>query len=129
MDKIEYRTVIKFFVKEALTLNEIHSKFINVYWDSSPSFATFKKWSAEFKRGHTSLEGDPRERRPKSATTPESIEHVHDISVDDGRMKVSEIAENIDISKERVGYILLEELYMKKLCAYSRCKTHSLEYL
>jgi hypothetical protein len=31
MDKIEYRAVIKFFVKEGLTPNEIHSKFINVY--------------------------------------------------------------------------------------------------
>jgi len=28
MDKIEYRAVIKFFVKEGLTPNEIHSKFI-----------------------------------------------------------------------------------------------------
>jgi hypothetical protein len=27
MDKIEYRAVIKFFVKEGLTPNEIHSKF------------------------------------------------------------------------------------------------------
>jgi len=30
MDKIEYRAVIKFFVKEGLTTNEIHSKFIKV---------------------------------------------------------------------------------------------------
>jgi hypothetical protein len=32
-------------------------------------------------------------------------------------MKVSEIAETIGISKERVEYILHEELDMKKLCA------------
>jgi hypothetical protein len=31
MDKIEYHAVIKFFVKEGLTPNEIHSKFIKVY--------------------------------------------------------------------------------------------------
>jgi hypothetical protein len=31
MDKIEYRAVIKFFVKEGLTPNEIHSKFMKVY--------------------------------------------------------------------------------------------------
>jgi len=48
MDKIEYRAVIKFFVKEGLTPNEINSKFINVYGDSSPSFSTIKKWAAEF---------------------------------------------------------------------------------
>jgi hypothetical protein len=37
-DKIEYRAVIKFFVKEGLTPNEVHSKFIKVYGDSSPSY-------------------------------------------------------------------------------------------
>jgi hypothetical protein len=36
--------------------------------------------------------------------------------LDDRQMKVREIVETIGISKERVGYILLEELYMKKLC-------------
>ena len=66
MDKIEYRAVIKFFVKEGLTPNEIHSKFIKVYGDSSPSFSTIKKWAAEFKRGRTGLEDDPREGRPNS---------------------------------------------------------------
>jgi hypothetical protein len=42
VDEIEYRAVIKFFVKEGLTPNEIHSKFINVYGDSSPLFSTIK---------------------------------------------------------------------------------------
>ena len=86
MDTIEYRAVIKFFVKEGLTPNEIHSKFIKVYGDSSASFSTFKKWAAEFKRGSTSLEDDPREGRSKSATTPEIIEQVHDLLLDDLRL-------------------------------------------
>jgi transposase len=106
MDKIEYRAVIKFFVREGLTPNEIHLKFIKVYGDSSPSFSTTKKWVAEFNRGRTSLEDDPREGRPKSVTPP-----------DDRRMKVREIAETIGISKECVEYILHEELDMRKLCA------------
>jgi len=117
MDKFEYRAVIKFFVKEGLKPKEIYSKFIKVYWDSSPSFSTIKKWAAEFKRGRTSLEDDPREGRPKSATTPEIIEQVHDMVLDDRRMKVREISETIGIPKERVGYIVHEELDMKKLCA------------
>jgi hypothetical protein len=37
-------------------------------------------------------------------------------SLDDRRMKVREIAETIGILKQRVGYILHEELDMKKLC-------------
>jgi histone-lysine N-methyltransferase SETMAR len=37
--------------------------------------------------------------------------------LNDRRMKVREISETIGISKERVGYILHEELDMKKHCA------------
>jgi hypothetical protein len=65
MDKIEYRAVINFFVKEGLTPNEIHSKFIKVCGDSSHSFSTIKKLAAKFKCGCTSLEDGPREGRPK----------------------------------------------------------------
>jgi transposase len=117
MDKIEYRAVIKLFVKEGLMPKETHSKFIKVYGDSSPSFSTIKKWAAEFKCGRISLEDDPRDGRPKSVTTPEIIEQVHDMVLDDWRMKVRENAETIGISKEGVGYILHEEFDMKKLCA------------
>jgi transposase len=116
MDKIEYCAVKKFFVEEGSTANEIHLKFIKVYEDSSPSFSTLKKWAAKFKYGSTNLEDDPR-GHPKSATTPEIIQQVHDMVLDDRRMKVREIAETIGISKERVGCILHEELNMKKLCA------------
>jgi hypothetical protein len=42
MDETEYRAVIKFFVKEGLTPNEIYLNFINVYGNSSPSFSTIK---------------------------------------------------------------------------------------
>jgi transposase len=135
-DKIEYRAVIKFFVKEGLTPNEIHLKFVKVYGDSSSSFSTNQKWAAEFKRGRTSLEDDPREWRPKSATIPEIIEQVHDMVLDDRRMKVREISETIGISKESVGYILHEEMDMKNglrkmgaTLAHSRSKTLSHEIL
>jgi transposase len=88
IDKIEYRVVIKFFVKEGLTPNEVYSKFEKVYGDFSRLFSIIKKWAAEFRRGRTSLEDDPHEGCPKSATTPEIIEQVHDMALDDQQMKV-----------------------------------------
>jgi hypothetical protein len=117
MDTIEYRAVKKFFVKEGLTPNEIHSMFIKVYGDFSPLFSTIKKWATVFKHGRTSLEDDPCEGHPKNTTTPEIIEQVQDMVLDDQRMKVREITETIGISKERVGYILHEELDTIKVCA------------
>jgi transposase len=102
MDKIERRAFEKCFVKEGLTPNEIHSKFIKVYGDSSTSFSTITKWAAEFKRGRTSREVDPREGRPKTATPQEIIEQVHDILLDNLWIKLHEISETIGIAKECV---------------------------
>ena len=64
-----------------------------------------------------SLKDDPREGRPKTATTPETIEKVRDIVLDNRRVKVCEIAEAVGISEERVRNILHEELGMRKLYA------------
>jgi len=88
IDAIQYRAFIKLFVKEGLTPNEIHLKFIIVYGYSSSSFSTIKEWDAEFKRGRTGLENDPREGRPKSATTQEIIEQVQNMVLDERRMKL-----------------------------------------
>jgi transposase len=117
MDNIEYRAVIKFFVKEGLTQNQILSKIIKFYADSFHLFSTINKWAAKFKPGHTRLEDDPHDGCPVSATTPEINEQVQDMVLDDRRMKLREIAKNRHF-KKRVGYtsILHEELHMKKLC-------------
>ncbi|UYV82323.1 hypothetical protein LAZ67_21001707 [Cordylochernes scorpioides] len=61
MDKLEYRKVVKFLVLDRFT--EI-------------LLLQFQKWEAEFKRGRTLPENDTRERRPKTATTSETIEKV-----------------------------------------------------
>ncbi|UYV84405.1 Transposase [Cordylochernes scorpioides] len=60
------------------------------------------KVEIEFKCGRTSLEDDPRKRRPKTGTTPETIEKVHNIVLDDRRVIMSEIAKIVGISEERV---------------------------
>jgi histone-lysine N-methyltransferase SETMAR len=47
--------------------------------------------------------------------------------LDDWRMKVRKIPETIGVSKECVGYILHEELDMKKLCARWEPCLHTVE--
>jgi hypothetical protein len=51
MDKLEYRTVIKFVVLGGLTPKEIHPKLTKGYGNSAPSISTVKKWPDEFKHG------------------------------------------------------------------------------
>ena len=53
------------------------------------------------------------------ATTEDNVTKMHDLVLADRRLKVREIAETVDISKDRVGHILHEIFGMRKLSA--RC--------
>uniref|UniRef100_A0A0K0FT78 HTH_48 domain-containing protein n=1 Tax=Strongyloides venezuelensis TaxID=75913 RepID=A0A0K0FT78_STRVS len=65
-----------------LTATEIFDDMQNILGENSLSFATIKRWVSEFKHGKTSLEDDLRSGRPKTATTKEIIEKVHEMIMD-----------------------------------------------
>ena len=74
-------------------------------------------WFNEFQRGRTSVFDEPRPGAPKTATTVDNVEKVRDLVLAHRRLKVREIAETVDISKDCLGYILHEILGMGKLLA------------
>ena len=59
----------------------------------------------EFKRGLTFTHGEPRSRRSVEAATPEIIGKVHDMILNDRRVKVGEIVDAISISHDKVSTI------------------------
>jgi hypothetical protein len=63
-----------------------------------------------------SIEDDARNGRPKEAVSDEIIKKVHKIMFRDRKVKLSEIAETLKISKKRVEHIVHEYLDMQKLC-------------
>ena len=65
-----------------------------------------QKWFTEFRCGRTSPETIPSPGRPNEISTPEMINKIHDIVLNDPQMKVREIAEIVSISAERVVNIL-----------------------
>lgn len=117
MEKIKYRAVIEFLFLKGVEPKEIHEQLFEVYKDSSPSLATVYNWVAEFKRGRTSLEDDPRQGRPKSASTPEIIAKIQDMVLEDRRLTERDLVEAVDISLGSVNHILSEVLGFKKVCA------------
>lgn len=124
MEKLKNRAVIEYLFKKGLSPQEIHNDMVNVLGESAPSYATVKNWVAEFKRGRTSIEDDPRSGRPKTATTSEIIEQIHAIVGEDSSAATREIADTIGISDERVLHILHVELHMRKL--FRKLVSHSL---
>ena len=117
MDKNEFRAVIKHFYIKGNTPKEIKAEFDEVHGTSAPSFKTVYNWVNEFKRGRTSTRDEPRSGRPVEAATPESIRKVHNMILNDRRVKIREIVETIGISHGTVITILHEKLSMKKLSA------------
>ena len=99
------------------TPTQIKGELDSVYGDSAPSFTAVKFWAAEFKRGRKSLGDGEGSERPKPATDDENIAKVHQMVLDDRRIKVRVIAEVINMSKERVCHILSQYLGMRKLSA------------
>ena len=117
MEKIEHRAVIKFLFLEGVAPKEIHERMLKVYNDCSPTIRTVERWVAEFKRGRTSIEDDPREGRPKSASTPEIIAKIQDMVLEDRRLTERDLVEALHISLGSVSHILSEILGFRKLCA------------
>ena len=55
--------------------------------------------------------------RPKTLTAPEIIDQIHVLILEDHRISAKPIAEQLDISCERVESIIHEDLDMRKLSA------------
>jgi len=72
---------------------------------------------AQFKRGDFSTCDAPRPGRPKTVTTPEIIDQIHELILEDRRISAKSISEQLGISREWVGSIIHEDLDMLKLSA------------
>ncbi|XP_055307456.1 histone-lysine N-methyltransferase SETMAR-like [Sitodiplosis mosellana] len=117
MEKSEFRMLIKHYFLRGKTITETKTKLDKYYPDSFPSIGTIHKWFTEFKCGRTSTETIPSPGRPIEVTTPEMIGKIHDLVLDEPKIKVREIVKAVNVSYERVVNILHNHLNMNKLCA------------
>jgi len=69
----------------------------------------------KLKRGDISACDAPRPGRCKTVTTPEINDHIHELILQDRQISAKSIAEQLGISRERVGSIIHEDLDMWKL--------------
>ena len=76
-----------------------------------------QNWVTQFKYGTFSTCDAPRPGRPKTVTTPEIIDQIHELNFKDCRISAKLIAEQLGISREWVGSIIHEDLDMRKLSA------------
>jgi len=104
-----------FFFVQGKASREIHTILTETSGEHAPWYAMVKNWVAQFKRGDFSTCDAPHPGRPKTVTTPEIIDQIHELILEDRRISVKSIPEQLDISREWVGSIIHEDLDMRKL--------------
>ena len=112
------RAVIKFFFVlqgKAQKENSHHSKKKKALEENAPSYASVKNWVTLFKRGEFSTYDAPRPEPTKTVTNPGIIDQIHELILEDRRISFKSIAEQLGISRGRVGSIIHEDLDMRKL--------------
>ena len=71
---------------------------------------------AQFKRGDFFICDASRLGRPKTVSIPEIIDQIHELILEESRISAKSIAEQLGISRERVGSIH-EDVDMRKIFA------------
>jgi len=106
-----------FFFCKARRHRKFHAILTETLGEHAPSYAIVKNWVAHFKRGDFSTCDVPRPGRPKTMTTPEIIDQIHEFILEERRISAKSIAEQLGVSRERVGSIIHEDLDMRKFSA------------
>ena len=109
-----------FFPLQGKTPKEIQAILTEKLGEHAPSYATVKNGVAQFKCGDFFTCDAPRPGRNKTVTTPEIIDQIHELILEDRRVSAKSIAEKLGISFERVGSIIHEDLDMMNLTAKCR---------
>jgi len=76
-----------------------------------------QNWVAQFKHGDFSTCDALRPGRPKTVTTPEVIDQIHELILEHRQISAKSIAEQLGISLEGIGSIIHEDLDMWNLSA------------
>jgi len=111
------RKLSSLFFLQGKAPKEIHAILGETLGEHAPSYATVKNWVTQFRSGDFSTCDAPRPGRPKTVTTPEIIEQTRELIFEHRRISAKSIAEQLGISRERVGSIVHEDLDMGKLSA------------
>ena len=71
---------------------EIHTILTEILGEHAPLYASVRHWVAQFKRGDFSTCDAPRPGRPRTVTTPEIIDQIYELILEDRRIFAKSIA-------------------------------------
>ena len=114
---MKQRINLKFLVKLGKGPTDCLKLLHEVYGEATMSRARLFEWHKRFTSGREDVEDDPKSGRPSTTKTADNIGKVNELVRSDRRLTVRMMVEELNINRESVRTILLEELHMRKVCA------------
>jgi len=116
-ERLEQRYCIKFCQKLGDSQVETIRKTQRVFGDEAIGITQIEEWYNRFKYGLTSVESDARAGRPSTSRNDELTDQVLTFVMQDRRVTVRELAEEVGISTGSVHSIFTDVLSMRRVSA------------
>ena len=114
---VDQRINLKLLVRLEKTPTEALKLLQEVYGDDSMSRTHLFEWHRRFKEGREEVEDDHRSGRPSTSRTDENVERVRQKVRSDRCLTIRMIADELGMNCEQVWRIIMEDLWMRKICA------------
>jgi [histone H3]-lysine36 N-dimethyltransferase SETMAR len=116
-EREDQRICIQFCFKLGKSSSETVEMMKTAFKEDAMSASSIKFWYSRFKDGRQLTSSDPRSGRPVTAKTPDNIERVRAAIMEDRRLTVRELEDDLGIPKTTVFEILRDELGLRRVSA------------
>ncbi|XP_018051304.1 PREDICTED: putative uncharacterized protein FLJ37770 [Atta colombica] len=114
---MDQRICIKFCVKNKMKCSNVLKMLTAAFGESTLSKKNVYKWYKLFTERREDVNDDARPGRPSTSTTDENVEEVKKIVMENRRITIREIAEDVGISVGSRHAIFSDLLDMKRVAA------------
>lgn len=123
----DQRICIKFCVKNEIKRSAVLEMLQKAYGDGAMRKTAVYEWYTRFQEGREEVDDDGRPGRPSTSKTDENIDKVKDIVLQNRRITIREVAEELNISYGSCEDIINNNLGMKRVAAKMIPKLLNLE--
>ena len=114
---MDQRICIKFCVKNEMKCNKVCEMLTKAYGESAMSKIRVYEWYKRFQDGREEVEDGERPGRPITSTTDENVEKVKEMVMNDRRIAIREVADDVGLSNGSCPEMFSNILGMKRVAA------------